>query len=193
MLLTIFSVFFLICLTGSAGIDNPDEVDDGCKMPWVNREDPNSLPTCNKCHDYVDPNTITSYVNANLVEGSVTATCMRGDRGKYDFPQATEGCHSNDPSNEEMFIGRSHPADVKPKDDMDIPEDLPVDENRNITCVSCHDPHKEYKSTQPWVSSSKEGSVISETEYRTYYLRRRDIASDMNSGSDLCLACHPEK
>ena len=189
LLLTILLLFFLVYLTGSASIDDSVEIDDGCKMPWLNREDPNSLAKCTKCH--LDPNTITSYLNADL-RRSATATCMRGIEGIDDFG-LEKGCHSDDPLHEEIYLGRSHPTDVKPKDDMDIPEDLHLDEYFYVTCVTCHDPHKDWISNRPWVSSTKEGSKISETEYRTYYLRRRDIASELNAGSDLCIACHTGK
>ncbi|MGA1876313.1 MAG: hypothetical protein ACMUIA_11965 [bacterium] len=196
-------MFFLIYLTGSVStdystVDDEDcniplanyEDPNDCHMPWTNREDPNSLATCTKCH--VDPNAIKSYLHVNLVERSVTATCMRGDKGRYDFPQAPEGCHSIDPLNEEMFIGRSHPTDVQPKKDMDVPEELHLDVDV-VSCTTCHDPHKEYKSEERWVSSSKEGSEISETEFRTYYLRRPNLATKVPIGNDLCVSCHTSK
>ncbi|MGA1865017.1 MAG: hypothetical protein ACMUHX_08145, partial [bacterium] len=87
-------------------------------------------------------------------------------------------CHT------EESLGRSHPVNVPPKDNMRIPEDLHLDEYMNITCATCHQPHGEsYTRLKPAdyvlpVKSSRERI------YRSYYLRRTNIQNA------LCHSCH---
>jgi predicted CXXCH cytochrome family protein len=62
--------------------------------------------------------------------------------------------------------GSTHPIDVKPSVRCVVPKDFPVDDQGNITCASCHDPH------------NKGGKALAS------YLR---MPSDDGT---LCTACH---
>jgi hypothetical protein len=87
-------------------------------------------------------------------------------------------CHS------EESLGRSHPVNIAPPDNMIIPEDLHLDEYLNMTCATCHDPHGEsYTKLRP----ADYVSPINRTRdrlYRSYYLRRTNIQNA------LCYSCH---
>lgn len=62
--------------------------------------------------------------------------------------------------------GSTHPIGVKPSDNVNIPEDFPLDSKDRMTCATCHDPHN---------SNVKQ------------YLRVS------NKNGQLCLACHNNK
>ena len=87
-------------------------------------------------------------------------------------------CHS------EESLGRSHPVNITPPDDMYVPEDLHLDQYMNITCATCHQPHEEaYTRLKPadYVSPIK---GTSDLVYPSFYLRRTNIQNA------LCYACH---
>lgn len=128
---------------------------------------------CSECHEN-DPETVVSYLDVRLIQEGVTASCMKGDDGINGI-----SCHSTEK------LGRSHPIDVEPKEDMEIPEDLHLDENMNITCTTCHDPHGNSTSPIPMVAGKSR--VIGTNQYRSYFLRRT------NMRSALCFACHFDK
>ena len=69
---------------------------------------------------------------------------------------ACYGCHPPE------VLGLSHPVGVYPKQNIEIPEDLPTAEGGMLTCVTCHYPH---------------GS-------NQRYLARRKVQQD------LCKSCH---
>lgn len=64
----------------------------------------------------------------------------------------------------------SHQVDMVPTGDIQVPKDMPLDEQGRVTCITCHDIHRPYKNPL--------------TDTRTYFLRR-DV-----SGKNFCLACH---
>jgi hypothetical protein len=64
----------------------------------------------------------------------------------------------------------SHQVDMVPSREVNIPRDMPLDEEGRMTCVTCHDVHKPYRNPL--------------TGERTFFLRRDVI------GKNFCLACH---
>jgi len=127
---------------------------------------------CSECHEN-DPNTVVSYLDVRLKQ-SVTASCLRGNEGI-----GGKSCHSREK------LGRTHPTDVKPKEGMKIPEDLHLDENMQITCATCHDPHGDW--TSPIAMVAREPKLVGSERYRSYFLRRTNVQSA------LCFACHTDK
>ena len=65
----------------------------------------------------------------------------------------------------------NHRVGIRPS--MKVPEDLHLNENGEISCITCHDPHAEYVSTK--------------TGNRTWFLRRQMLKRE------LCIACHAEE
>lgn len=70
------------------------------------------------------------------------------------------GCHPS--------LGRSHPVDIVPS--FKLPQGFPLDENKRMTCTTCHDPHRSYRDPV--------------TGGRSQYLRRTD------SKKAFCMLCH---
>ncbi|MGA1868817.1 MAG: hypothetical protein ACMUJM_09730 [bacterium] len=84
------------------------------------------------------------------------------------IPQLCHRCHT------EEELGRSHPINVQPPEEMDIPDDLHLDRYMNITCATCHNPHGErYIKFYTYTT-------------RSYYLRRTNVKNA------LCIACHSD-
>ena len=127
---------------------------------------------CHECHAN-DPNTVVSYLDVRLKQ-PVTASCLKGSEGIG----GTE-CHSR------KKLGRTHPTDIEPKKDVKVPEDLHLDENMKITCVTCHNPHGSW--TSPIYMVAKGTKLIGSDQYRSYFLRRTNVRSM------LCYACHFDK
>ena len=129
--------------------------------PFVN--DKNS---CNTCHDVFQ----TSGADASYIvfrENSadlLTENCLK--------------CH-------ERFIG-DHPVLIKTT--FPVPKDLPLSEKREITCMTCHNPHFKRFSNRPWYPRSYIITAFDiiqrKKEFKTYYLRRN------NAKKELCLSCH---
>ncbi len=65
----------------------------------------------------------------------------------------------------------NHRVGIRPS--MKVPQDLHLNEQGEISCVTCHDPHTEY--------------ISSKTGNRTWFLRRQMLKRE------LCLACHAEE
>lgn len=94
-------------------------------------------------------------------------------------------------------LGLSHPVDVVATDrfpDMEIPEEMPVDDQGRITCGTCHNPHLPGYSTErfavgQWPTGSREVDGLEVDFYKSYRLRFH--APD--AGNDpTCAACHGE-
>ncbi len=130
---------------------------------------------CNECHA---PD-ISSYTEVR----GITASCMRGEENKTINGI---GCHTTvpQPDNTAPVLGRSHPKDIEPKDEIReiIPDDLHLEDDELITCATCHNPRSDPISTVKWV-----GGTDYDDGYKTYFLRRRNI------DSDLCRVCHLDK
>jgi hypothetical protein len=132
--------------------------------------------TIQDSHDFMkDPNRCQECHLGDPIFGE---TDYRDLSFKEDIVTLCHKCHS------EESLGRSHPVNVTPPDNMRIPEDLHLDEYMNMTCSTCHDPHKEaYTNLQPtdYVSPISRGS---DKTYPSFYLRRDNLKSG------LCFACH---
>ena len=116
----------------------------------------------------------------------ISASCMRADREDKDYTINGIGCHSRvqQPGNPAPELGRSHPYDIEPTEKImdNITEDLHLEGGRLMTCATCHDPRKPSIINVKWV-----GGTEYDDGYQTYFLRRRNI------DSDLCRACHLDK
>lgn len=66
--------------------------------------------------------------------------------------------------------GYMHPYNIRPQTTV-IPKDMPLDQDGNLTCATCHDVHSSYFT--PYGTPS-------------HFLRRYDF------GADFCKACHPK-
>lgn len=105
-------------------------------------------------------------------------TDYRDLRFTDDIVNICHKCHS------EESLGRSHPVNIRPKEDMEIPEDLHLDEYLSVTCATCHQPHGEYFTTLKPTDFESPVSKERKRLYRSYYLRRTNIQNA------LCYACH---
>lgn len=98
-----------------------------------------------------------------------------------DIVNLCHKCHS------EESLGRSHPVNIRPPDEMEIPEDLHLDDYLKITCATCHQPHGNiYTKLKPTDFESPIGRRQTGQFYRSYFLRRTNIQNA------LCFACHKE-
>lgn len=158
MLFCTFLTFLIYAKLFAVNEENPH--------PFMNDE---SHTFCRVCHAN-DPNAVASYLDVRLRQ-PVAASCLRGDEGINGI-----SCHSAEK------LGRTHPIDVEPKEGMRIPEDLHLDENMRITCVTCHNPHGNW--TAPIPMTAQDTKPMGTGRYRSYFLRRSNI------GSALCIACH---
>lgn len=106
-----------------------------------------------------------------------------------DIIESCTSCHTDD------MIGRSHPVGVRADErfpEMEIPENLPLDENDLVTCGTCHNPHLEaylperYAHSQAPVGIRVENGV--EVAYYKSYMLRVHVPA---AGYDpTCAACH---
>jgi predicted CXXCH cytochrome family protein len=99
-------------------------------------------------------------------------------------------CHGDDTTYEIKRIGRhSHPINVKPSSDKELPEELPLflddgskDPDGKVQCFTCHDIHR----WDPSFLTNRGGKGV-EGDSSNSFLR---IADD---SSTLCLNCHSDK
>ena len=76
-----------------------------------------------------------------------------------------------------------HPVDIRPEKADSIP--LPLDEEKTITCVTCHNPHSSPYADVPYTRQNPLGRLKGMLEgYRTYFLRFP------NDEGQICLNCH---
>ncbi len=103
-------------------------------------------------------------------------------RFKKDIVSICLGCHL------EKDVSTLHPVDIRPG--MEVPADLPLDEEETITCATCHNPHMRFEGKKPFVAEELTKRLLSlftiNKTYRTFYLRRA------NDKGQLCKSCHPE-
>ena len=150
-----------------------------------------------------------SFIVATLLLIAIITIAQNATKNGHDFmkdPYKCKDCHLGEPvfgetdyrdlsftddivtlchrCHSEESLGRSHPVNITPPDDMRIPEDLHLDEYLNMTCATCHQPHDEpYTKLKP---ADYVSPVDRRTDqlYRSYFLRRTNIKNA------LCYACH---
>ncbi len=121
---------------------------------------------CNTCHEvFQDSGFNASYIVFREDPGvSMTASCLK--------------CH-------QQYIG-DHPVLIKAP--FPVPKDFPLSEKKEITCITCHNPHFQRFSNRPWFPRSFKTIIADfikrKKEYKTYFLRRN------NAEKELCLSCH---
>ncbi len=69
--------------------------------------------------------------------------------------------------------------------DFSVPADLPLGQNKTISCLTCHYTHGDLKSDRPQSSYSVIDRLLdSERLHKSFLIRRN------NSHGELCLTCH---
>ena len=100
---------------------------------------------------------------------------------KNDISAACIACHPHEDAN--------HPVMVIP--DFKVPADLPLSGSKELTCITCHNPHNPRFSNRSWQAKSiagKMGDIFRRgKQHKTYFLRRN------NANGDLCFTCHKER
>ncbi|MGR3318910.1 MAG: hypothetical protein ACUZ8O_10580, partial [Candidatus Anammoxibacter sp.] len=122
---------------------------------------------CARCHsdwieDEMELPSEDNIFNPIPTELNETGTCL--------------GCHNVE--------DEAHPVNIVPE--QATPADLPLGNNGEITCLTCHYTHGARESDEPYVSETMVQKIFSfgKESYKTFYLRRN------NSEGELCNACH---
>ena len=119
-------------------------------------------PQCLSCH--------AKAKHTTAVSNGAIATIFVGDGIK-----ACISCHES--AAVKHMVGR--------RPDLHVPDDLPLDAQGRITCLTCHYTHGPLRSENPWVDVSwYERLTNSERLHKTFLLRRH------NREGALCLVCH---
>lgn len=87
-------------------------------------------------------------------------------------------CHGDD--NSSHIVG-STPEYI-------VPADLPLDKNKQVTCLTCHYIHGSLESDEPMASTSFMDHLFNRQRLNKSYVLRRN-----NVKGDLCLACHSKQ
>lgn len=69
--------------------------------------------------------------------------------------------------------------------DFPVPADLPLNEENDITCLTCHYTHGRLDSDRPQASHSFMDKLLNAERLKKSFLLRRN-----NSDGELCLTCH---
>jgi len=69
--------------------------------------------------------------------------------------------------------------------DFPVPADLPLNEENDITCLTCHYTHGKLDSDRPQASHSFMDKLMNAERLKKSFLLRRN-----NSDGELCLTCH---
>lgn len=69
--------------------------------------------------------------------------------------------------------------------DFAVPKDMPLNENNDITCLTCHYTHGRLESDTPQASFSFMDRLVNAERLKKSFLLRRN-----NSDGGLCLTCH---
>jgi hypothetical protein len=72
--------------------------------------------------------------------------------------------------------------------DFPVPADLPLNEDNDITCLTCHYTHGKLDSDRPQASHSFMDKLMNAERLKKSFLLRRN-----NSDGELCLTCHNVK
>lgn len=156
------AVFGLICWWCASAIaaetDNPHIV--------TQQTSPDS---CNRCH--IEQLSVRLSDDEPLLTKNVSATPTQFH--VYGVKLCTE-CHNPD---------AAHKLGIKI--DFEIPADLPLDENRAMTCHTCHYMHGSLTSDRPQASYCFMDRLIDSERLKKSFLLRRN-----NVDGELCLTCH---
>ncbi|MDD2760382.1 MAG: hypothetical protein PHH11_08810 [Methylomonas sp.] len=150
------SGFMLLFMLTAQAADNPHEVS--------RQDDPSS---CIVCHDsepkLKDDNILNS---KNLT--------VHLERFRLNGVDMCSSCHDS---------GVVHKTGVHV--DFPIPADLPLNQDNDITCLTCHYTHGRLDSDRPQASFSFMDRLLNAQRLQKSYLLRRN-----NSDGELCLTCH---
>lgn len=69
--------------------------------------------------------------------------------------------------------------------DFPVPADLPLNEENDVTCLTCHYTHGRLDSDRPQASHSFMDKLLNAERLKKSFLLRRN-----NSDGELCLTCH---
>jgi hypothetical protein len=98
-------------------------------------------------------------------------------------------CHTKE------HLGRSHPVDVsmrRPAPGTEVPGELPLGDDEEITCGTCHDPHSRgflltglSAFQDPFFEEVQPSGKVA--YYKSYYLRLQECGRGFDP---LCTSCH---
>ncbi len=110
------------------------------------------------------------------------------------LPEADEfclGCHSSE------GLGITHPRKVRPVEKeprMAVPEDLPLDIEGRLICLTCHNAHGPFLSpVRSYPAQEEENLYVPsgrKAAFRTYFARRSD---PVRGFVPLCEECHGKR
>ncbi len=126
-----------------------------------------------------------------ITDSSRCTTChmmfrITGTTAKYivlsadsvDISTACVKCH--------LQKAATHPVWIKAP--FQVPKDLRLTVNNEITCITCHNPHNSRYSNRPWQMRSFRQKLYEfmqrKKQFKTYFLRRN------NAHRELCNGCH---
>lgn len=141
--------------------------------------------------------TITLF--ASLAASGLASGDMRNPHGFMSEPGKCTACHAQVPVTSatplvkdvvslcwECHFARVqdvHPVDIRPENAESVR--LPLDMERTITCITCHDPHSAPYADVPYTRQNPLGRLSGIFKgYRTYFLRFP------NDQGQICLNCH---
>jgi hypothetical protein len=94
-------------------------------------------------------------------------------------------------------LGTSHPIAIRPgagDPGMRVPAELPLDSEGKIFCLTCHNAHGPFLSSNRSFAAQKAANTGapagSEPAYRTYFVRRSD---PVRGFAPLCEECHGKR
>ncbi len=137
---------------------------------------------------------IMAEINPHNIVENKTATCTNCHRG---LPEIQPGLNTK---NNHVELSKFKQGGIKMctdchnekeghvvgvRLDFSVPADLPLSENKTISCLTCHYTHGELKSDRPQSSYSLIDRLLdSERLHKSFLIRRN------NSHGELCLTCH---
>lgn len=155
--LTILLLLYSTFMTDLVTANSPHQV--------ITELDPKN-ESCMSCHKTI-----------NKTPSQVTGKLILPDMNNFiiDATNMCIGCHGDD--------NISHIVGITPE--YTVPADLPLNNDSQITCLTCHYTHGNLKSDKPTASSSFLDLMFNRERLSKSYTLRRN-----NANGDLCLACH---
>lgn len=144
----------------------------GCVISWsgIAETNPHILQpgvteNCESCH--IEP--------PKSLSKSKPFTLPKMGEYKADGVEMCAGCHEIEDS--------SHKVGMEM--DFEPPADLPLSEDKAISCLTCHYVHGSLSSERAWASISFMDKLMNNERLHKSYLLRRN-----NAQGELCLTCH---